>query len=146
MTHDYNGTWNNFTGHNAPLYRSATTRDPAGLDVDSTVTNYLARGAPAAKLVLGVPFYGRSWAGVGATNNGLAQSATRAGPGTWEAGSVDYSDIVRNYLPTFTGFRDPASKVPYLYNPASKVFVPTTIRRRCRRRPRTQSRRGSAAP
>ena len=123
MTYDYNGSWNKYTGHNAPLYRSASETGPAGSDVDSTVKDYLAKGAPAAKLVLGVPFYGRSWAGVGATNNGLGQSATGAGPGTWEAGIVDYNDVAANYLTRLPVQRDTVSKVPYLYDAAKREFI-----------------------
>jgi chitinase len=92
--------------------------------VDATVNNYLAKGAPAEKLVMGVPFYGRSWKGVPATNNGLGQTATGAGPGTWEPGMIDYHDVVARYLSGgFTTHRDEVSKVPYLYNSTTGVFV-----------------------
>jgi chitinase len=123
MTYDYNGAWDKTTGHNAPLFRSTADRGPVGLDVDATVTNYLAKGAPGAKLVLGMPFYGRSWTGVPSAGNGLAQSATGAGPGTWEPGMLDYHDIVARYLPTSGKHRDSTSQVPYLYDPNTKVFI-----------------------
>lgn len=125
MTYDYNGSWNNFTGHNAPLQKSNVDNGPAGFYIDATVNNYLAKGAPAEKLVLGVPFYGRSWTGVANSNNGLHASATGAGPGTWEPGVLDYADIVGKYLsnPGYKQFRDPQSQVPYLYNPATGVFI-----------------------
>ncbi|MFM2438233.1 MAG: hypothetical protein RLZ55_1052, partial [Actinomycetota bacterium] len=123
MTYDYNGAWNKYTGHNAPLVRSASDVGPAGFDVTSTVKDYLAKGAPASKLVLGVPFYGRSWAGVPSTNSGLGQNSTGAGPGTWEPGIVDYHDLAANYLTRLPVQRDAVSKVPYLYDPAAKVFV-----------------------
>lgn len=36
---------------------------------------------------------------------------------------LDYYDIVARYLPTFGKYRDATSQVPYLYNPATKVFI-----------------------
>lgn len=123
MTYDYHGGWDSYTGHNAPLYRPAGDIGAAGFDIDSTVNSYLAAGAPANKLVLGLAMYGHSWAGVGAANNGLFQSATGAGTGTWEAGSLDYKDIVANYLPRLTRYWDDTAKVPYLYDAAKKEFI-----------------------
>jgi chitinase len=124
MTYDYNGNWNNYTGHNAPLSKPTGYPGPAGLYAQATVDNYLANGVPASKLVLGVPFYGRSWSNVPSTNNGLYASGT-TGPGTWEAGMLDYQDIAVNYL-TNSGYaklRDDSAQVPYLYNKTKGVFV-----------------------
>jgi GH18 family chitinase len=38
-----------------------------------TIDLYLAHGVPAEKLVVGVPFYGKRYVGVGSANNGLYQ-------------------------------------------------------------------------
>lgn len=125
MSYDYNGAWAKTTGHNAPLYRSASDNGPAGFDVNSSVTSYLSAGVPAAKLVLGVPLYGRGWSGVapGTTATGLHSSATGASAGTWEAGVLDYDDIAVNYLPKMTRIWDSVAKVPYLWDPQSKVLI-----------------------
>lgn len=124
MTYDYNGAWNSYTGHNAPLTKPTGDPGPAGLYDQATVDNYIAKGVPASKLVLGVPFYGRSWKGVQATNNGLFQAGT-TGPGTWEAGMLDYKDIAANYLTNsgYVKYYDASAQVPYLYNAATGVFV-----------------------
>ena len=50
---------------------------------------------PASKLLLGLPYYGRGWTGVGSTNNGLFQAARTAAQGTWEAGIEDYK-VLKN--------------------------------------------------
>ncbi len=50
-------------GHHANLYPSPA--DPRSHSADGAVKDFLAAGVPASKLVLGVPFYGRAWEGVG---------------------------------------------------------------------------------
>jgi chitinase len=124
MTYDYNGNWNSFTGHNAPLSKPTGYTGPAGLYAQATVDAYLATGIPASKLVLGVPFYGRSWSKVGSTNNGLYQAGV-TGPGTWEPGMLDYKDIVARYgtAAGYTRYWDASAQVPYLYNKTAGVFV-----------------------
>jgi chitinase len=124
MTYDYNGNWNSFTGHNAPLSKPTGYPGPAGLYAQATVDAYLATGIPASKLVLGMPFYGRSWSEVGSTNNGLYQSGV-TGPGTWEPGMLDYKDIVARYgtAAGYTRYWDASAQVPYLYNKTAGVFV-----------------------
>jgi chitinase len=44
--------------------------------IDSTINQYLAKGVPARKMVLGIPFYGYGWKGVPNVNGGLNQTAT----------------------------------------------------------------------
>ena len=43
---------------------------------DYAVRGFLQAGVPAEKIIFGVPFYGKGWAGVKADNHGLYQSAT----------------------------------------------------------------------
>jgi chitinase len=88
--YDLHGAWEPSTNHQSNLLTSH--KDPANpaFSVDDTITAYLERGAPASKLVVGVPFYGRGWADVVPENKGLYQPAGGAAPGTWEAGSEDY--------------------------------------------------------
>ena len=61
---------------------------------DLAITTYLNGGAPAGKLVLGIPYYGKGWAGVSATNNGLYQPSSGPARGTFEDGTEDYKKIV----------------------------------------------------
>jgi len=123
MTYDYHGAWEKTTNHNAPLY--ANPNNPSSLrnqyTISYTVDAYLQAGVPADKLILGAPLYGRSWAGVGNTNNGLFQSATGAGRGTWEAGVVDYFDLrnkLQNQPSVYQYHWDDQAKVPYVYAPS----------------------------
>ena len=122
MSYDFHGSWDPITGHNAPM--SVGPKDTAtGFSVSDAVDAYLATGFPANKLVLGVPFYGRGWEGVSATDAGLYQPARGASVGTWEKGVFDYHDIVANYLPTMTRYWDEAAQVPYLYDPARGLWI-----------------------
>jgi chitinase len=73
--------------------------------------------------VIGAPLYGRGWAGVPSTNNGLYQTATGPSQGTWEAGVLDWHDIKQNYLPKMPRYWDSEAQVPFLYNPTTQVFI-----------------------
>ncbi len=125
MTYDFHGGWENRTGFNAALY--ADPDDPTAqsdlLNVDATAKAYLAAGIPPDKLVIGVPFYGRGWSGVTNVNKGLYQSASGVPQGTWEAGMFDYHDLKQNYLPTYTRSWNFAARVPWLYNPDTRIMI-----------------------
>lgn len=125
MTYDYHGGWALTTGHNAPLHQGPSDTN-TGWNVAAAIDTYLDRGVPARQLVMGVPFYGRTWTGVSAgTSHGLYRSASDAGPGTWEKGILDYRDIVNNYLGrgSYVAYRDDAAAVPFLFDSSSGVFV-----------------------
>jgi chitinase len=122
MSYDFHGSWDPITGHNAPM--TVGPKDTAaGFSITDAVDSYLKAGFPATKLVLGVPFYGRGWENVGPSNTGLYQSGTAASVGTWEKGVFDYSDIKANYLPTMTRSWDASAQVPYLYDPARRLWI-----------------------
>jgi chitinase len=128
MAYDYHGSWNPLSGNNAPLFK-----DPADPSEEKAwgygswaVDAIIKAGVPAKKLILGVPFYGRSWKGCPKTGNGQYQKCTGgAGPGTWEAGFADFHDIEANYVNKkgFTRYWNDKAKVPYLYNPDGGVFI-----------------------
>ncbi|MFJ6939427.1 glycoside hydrolase family 18 protein [Streptomyces sp. NPDC101132] len=61
--------------------------------VDGTVRAWLQRGAPARKLVVGMPFYGQGWTGVTGGGDGMGQPATGPAPATWAPGYEDYKAL-----------------------------------------------------
>ncbi|MEE2830649.1 MAG: glycoside hydrolase family 18 protein, partial [Myxococcota bacterium] len=125
MTYDFHGAWEQQTGLHAPLY--SVPGDPstlaAELTVDAAITTFLAAGVPAEQLVVGVPFYGRGWSGVAATNDGLFQPAPTVPMGTWEAGVFDYVDLMNNYVTPATRFWEPGGQVPWFFDPATGVMI-----------------------
>jgi chitinase len=122
MTYDYH-SGSKIAHFNAPLYTA--TGDPTpGYTVDSTVQRYLRGGVSPAKLVVGLPFYGRVYGGVGATNDGLFQAVTGPVPDEWRTGT-DYRTIVRRD-PESLGFHrvmHPEARVPFLYNATTGTWI-----------------------
>jgi chitinase len=58
MTYDYHGQWIYHSGHNSPLY--TCNNDPCG-SMNGTYSYSQLRRIPQEKLLLGIPFYGRSF-------------------------------------------------------------------------------------
>ncbi len=105
--YDLHGTWEPQTGHNGNLLTDRRDPNPVKYSVDQTVRDYLSRGAPARKLVIGVPAYGQGWTGVTGGGDGLYKPATGPAPGKWAAGNEDYKDLVnkpgKRYRDLLTG-------------------------------------------
>ena len=122
MTYDYH-TGSRMAHFNAPLHPAAGDPTPAWT-VDSTVARYLAAGVPREKFVMGVPFYGRAFGGVGSENHGLYQRADTAVAAPWDA-NIDFSTLASR-RPEENGFVrrwDAQARVPWLYNPQTKVWI-----------------------
>ncbi|MFC8080556.1 glycoside hydrolase family 18 protein [Streptomyces sp. NPDC057307] len=86
--YDFHGTWEPTTAQQSALF--AKTDD---FSVNQTVNDWLRRGAPARKLVVGMPFYGQGWTGVSGGGTGMGQPATGPAPGTWANGNEDYKAL-----------------------------------------------------
>jgi chitinase len=118
------------TGNHAPLFSDPA--DPRKISADRSVREYEAAGVPAAKIVLGVPFYGHMWGDVGPLNHGLFQ------PGkTVDDEFAKYGNIASGMLHKgFTRYWDASASAPYLYNPAKRLFVsyedPESLALKCR--------------
>ncbi|MGH3712028.1 MAG: glycoside hydrolase family 18 protein [Micromonosporaceae bacterium] len=91
--YDLNGAWDPTTNHHSQLFSPPDDPNPHRFSVDLAIRHYLQGGAPARKLVMGVPYYGRGWTGVPDRNRGLYQGPATPAPGTYEPGYEDYKVI-----------------------------------------------------
>lgn len=115
LTYDFHGAWRQTVGHHSPLFRG---QEDASSDrfsnADYAVSYMLRLGAPANKLVMGIPTFGRSFT--------LASSKTDvgapvSGPGipgrfTKEKGILAYYEIC-DFLHGATTHRFRDQQVPY---------------------------------
>ncbi|XP_076659481.1 chitinase-3-like protein 1 [Halictus rubicundus] len=118
MTYDMTGSWNYVAGHNAPLYPSARDQgQQAKLNVDAAVRYWLSKGAPADKLVVGIPSYGRSFTLANPGNNDVGAPTTgagAAGPYTRQPGMLGYNEICESMRQGgWTVRRQNEQRVPY---------------------------------
>jgi len=111
--YDLHGAWEPVTNHQGQLYSPAGDPTPQRFSVDLAVRTYLAAGALAAKLVVGIPYYGRGWTGVAKANNGLYQASSGPARGTYESGVDDYKKVVSK---SGTRFYDPAAVAAWLFD------------------------------
>ncbi len=117
MSYDYyEPTDDKIAGHHAPLFTNPA--DGKHVSADASVKIYLAAGVPAAKIVLGVPFYGHAWTTTSDLVHGLYQPASGSHIPTNFHDLTNYSTAAG-----YTRYWDPISAAPYLYNPATHVFI-----------------------
>lgn len=95
MTYDLHGSWDRAADHHAPLHkREHDDWDP--LTTDSGLSYWHQKGAPLNKILLGTPFYGRSFTLAGGSSEpGAASSGDGGTQGryTEEAGFLSYFEI-----------------------------------------------------
>jgi chitinase len=117
MTYDYTGGWDSVSGHHTNLY--ASPGDTSQYSAHRSVQEFIKAGVPAAKIVIGLAFYGKGWEMESTGNNGLYRKAIKAAP----AGGFTY---LKDSLVNKSGFKeywDAAAKAPYLFNAQKKIFI-----------------------
>ncbi len=119
MCYDWYNPVEKNTGYDSPLYTNPA--DPKAISIDEAVKMYVAAGVSARKIVIGVPFYGRKWMGVEATNHGLFQPIPSTAPPQDEIAFSEVASLVN--AAGYTRYWDPVSKTPYLYNAETKTFI-----------------------
>ncbi|XP_059612054.1 probable chitinase 10 [Phlebotomus argentipes] len=95
MTYDFHGQWDKQTGHVAPLYYHPEDEVPH-FNSNFSLHYWIEKGAPARKIVMGMPLYGQSFTLADAKNNGLNAKAPgpgQAGEFTKAAGFLAYYEI-----------------------------------------------------
>lgn len=119
MTYDYHTGGSPIAGHHSNLYPNQSIHF-TGPSADQSVQWHIEAGIPSGKLVLGVPFYGRSWSGVRSQNNGLYQWTPDD-----ERGSYGFDRLRDEFIDKngFTRYWDEEAKAPYLWNPENKTII-----------------------
>ncbi|XP_017354841.1 acidic mammalian chitinase isoform X2 [Cebus imitator] len=119
MTYDLHGSWDGYTGENSPLYKYPTdTGSNAYLNVDYVMNYWKDNGAPAEKLIVGFPTYGRTFTLSNPSNNGIGAPTSGAGPAgpyTRESGFLAYYEICTFLKNGATQEWDAPQEVPYAY-------------------------------
>jgi len=135
MTYDFvNPASDPATGHDAPLY--ANPAAPLLVSADDTVRTFLGAGVPAAKLYLGIPFYGRVWSDVADINHGLFQPGKQAAE-SWATYQVVATKMLDKAHSDqgFERYWDAKAGVPWIYNAKERTFVtyedPESITGKC---------------
>jgi len=129
MSYDYYvPSWDKTTGHHAPLFTNPA--DPKKISADRTVNEYENAGVSPEKLVLGLPFYGKSWTQVPDQNHGLFQPGKEA-PNTY----LPYSALTSLQNSGYTRYWDSNASAPYLYNHDTQTFIsyddPESLKKKC---------------
>ncbi|MET8558523.1 glycoside hydrolase family 18 chitinase [Streptomyces sp. NPDC004959] len=101
MTYDFFGAWDaqGPTAPHSPL-TSYSGIPKAGFTSADAIAKLKAQGVPAAKLLLGIGFYGRGWTGV--TQDAPGGTASGPAPGKYEQGIEDYKVLKTNCPATGT--------------------------------------------
>ena len=89
--------------------------------LDSAMRRWVQAGAPPQKLVAGLAFFGRGFAGVNGATPGRTFSSVPWG--TTEAGQFDYAHLVDGVLETMQVSYDAIARVPYAYDASTGVWI-----------------------
>ncbi|XP_048248852.1 chitotriosidase-1-like isoform X2 [Haliotis rufescens] len=116
MTYALHGLWNKplVTGHHAALY--GTTTDPS-LNIDALVNYWANMGIPKHKILIGVPFYGRTFSLNDTTVHGVgapAYGSGTAGNLTHSQGTLAYYEICQLLNTGATSYISSNQSVPYM--------------------------------
>ncbi|XP_059806008.1 acidic mammalian chitinase-like [Hypanus sabinus] len=118
MTYEFHGPWDFKTGPNSPLYKSSQDKnDDRYFNVEFAVNYWKEQGAPAEKLLVGFPTYGRTFT---LCSTDTRPGALACGPGTpgnctRSEGILAYFEVC-NFLKGATKVWLEEQEVPYAYS------------------------------
>ncbi|PVU88630.1 hypothetical protein BB559_004470 [Furculomyces boomerangus] len=134
MAYDFSGSWLSETRYHANLYEDIN--NISEISANSSLHYYLEKVQDKKKLVLGCPFYARSFSSLkiaaNDTSNGFNvqfNSVPNKGdiPKVQEGGAISYKDLYEYTLEgnskEFESYYDDSAKAPYLYSKKNKMWV-----------------------
>uniref|UniRef100_A0A8D2KZV3 GH18 domain-containing protein n=1 Tax=Varanus komodoensis TaxID=61221 RepID=A0A8D2KZV3_VARKO len=117
MTYDFHGSWAPVTGHNSPLHKGLETYDPVPFyNCEYAMKYWKDNGAPAEKLLMGFPTYGRTFR-LTSSNTGVGAPASGGGtPGNYTktSGVLAYYEVC-GFLQGATKEWIEEQEVPYAF-------------------------------
>ncbi|KAI0635062.1 glycosyl hydrolases family 18-domain-containing protein [Trametes polyzona] len=112
MAYDYAGSWLSWADNQANLYYGERTN----VSTDKAVKWYIANGATASKITMGIPLYGRAFE----NTNGIGAPYSGIGPGTIEAGVYSYKALPLSGAQVYENLTDVTS---YSYDSSKRELV-----------------------
>jgi chitinase len=118
MSYDFFNSLTPTTGHHAGLFQSPYA-SPTDRYADGAVSQYAHAGVPVEKIVLGVAFYGRGFAGVTPVHRGVNQPYARY------EGDHSYAELATRFVGKqgFVRYWDTHAQAPFLWNATSRTFI-----------------------
>jgi chitinase len=117
MGYDFYQGWMYQTGHHANLHPSDKEKYGGNSGVEA-IDRHIKAGVPVEKLVLGIPFYGRQWEDVVATDEPLYASANQGGY------IISYWGILEKLKSgKYEKRYDESAKASYLWNATDSILV-----------------------
>ncbi|MFN8109167.1 MAG: glycoside hydrolase family 18 protein [Thermoleophilia bacterium] len=124
MAYDLHGSWSQRTTFSAPLRRSGNV--PNDVTADTGVRLFLRAGVPGRRIMLGVPFFGQSYAAVAPGGDGTGINRPFTGVVTTSPfdsrGAIADADIPGQF-PGAGVFHDPVAAQAWRYDPATRRVV-----------------------
>lgn len=97
---------------------SKDTTLTTSLNVKYAINYFIAQGFPSEKLILGIPFYGRTYNLSNTTSHEIGSPSNGSGPlgpFTNTYGFLGYNELCNLTKSNFSRIWDPESQVPYMF-------------------------------
>ncbi len=139
MTYDLSGPWPGWvTWFNSPIYDGGYRFPSTGglvPSVDGAVGNFIANGVLAAKLGIGIAFYGYIWTGGSGTSTGGVTQPRQSWTNAPTMTAFSYTTIMTGYYQSNLYHWDTSAQAAYLSitnaNPTNDMFVSYDDQRTC---------------